>query len=397
MGCINLKSNKIKVVHMVTIANSTGLMKGQLSYLNEAGYEMTVISSPGDSLDKLKETEKVKVKSIKMERGISLFKDIISLIRIILYFIKIKPSVCNAGTPKAGLLGMIAAKITGVPFRVYTIRGLPYEVESGVKRRVLIVTEKIACFCANKIICISPSLKNEVINSNLTSKEKVVVFGKGSSNGLQLEKYSDIGKIKVEANNINKANDFEKYNFIIGYVGRINRSKGIKELVNTFESLQNKDNKIALLIVGRIEEKDSISEDILNKIKNNPNIIYIPPVPDPIPYYYIMDILVFPTHREGFGNVSIEAQAIGTPVITTNATGAVDTVIDNETGFIVPVRDEKALKIKIEEFINKPELVNTMSKMALERVHRDYDSKVIWENIQKLYSNNVKKEYSSSL
>src|SRR5699024_311628 len=159
------------------------------------------------------------------------------------------------------------------------------------------------------------------------------------------------------------------YEFIIGYVGRINNFKGVKELVNAFEKLQINYKNITLLIIGPTEEKDPVSSEIIEKIKNNPDIKNMGPIDNPIPYYYVMDVLAFPTYREGFGNVSIEAQATGTPVVTTNATGSIDTVIDKETGFIIPVKDETSLEKAIEKLIVSPHLVKEMGEKARERAH----------------------------
>lgn len=374
---------------MVTIARSIGLMKGQLSYLRNAGFDVTVVSSPGEKLKKAEVEEKVSTKAINMERGISPIKDFISLIKIITFFVKEKPKICNAGTPKAGFLGMIAAWITRVPFKIYTIRGLPFEGATGLKRKILILTEKIACACADKVICISPSVKNVAIKYNLTSENKTVVFGHGSSNGLQFERFEKTPSIENEIKNIKTKYNLSKYRFIVGYVGRINNFKGVKELVLAFENLQKKYKDIGLLIVGNREKKDAISNEISQKISNNLDIIEIGWIENPVPYYYLIDILAFPTYREGFGNVSIEAQATGTPVVTTNATGSVDTVIDGETGFIVNVKDVKGLEKAIERFIKNPSLINEMGEKAKKHVREKFDSKIIWEGLVSLYKSGL--------
>src|SRR5690554_410531 len=380
---------KYKVVHMVTVAESVGLMKGQLGYLKNAGFDVIVISSPGERLYRAGWEENVNIKAIKMERTISPFKDLISLFKILGFFAELKPQICNAGTPKAGLLGMIAAWFTRVPFRIYTIRGLAFEGESGFKRKLLMFTEKVACACAHKVICISPSIEKVALNLKLTTKDEAIVFGEGSSNGLQLEKYEYNEIIDRKVKEIKNKYCLEAYGFIVGYVGRINNSKGIKELIEAFEILQKEYPNIALLLVGRKEKKDPIDEKVEEKIANNPNIFEIGHVSDPIPYYYVMDILAFPTYREGFGNVSIEAQATGTPVVTTNVTGAVDTIINNETGILVAVKDVTGLKNAIEKFIKNPKLIREMGKKGKERAFEKFDSRIIWESLERLYTENI--------
>src|SRR5690625_2965848 len=234
---------------MITTPRSIKLMEGQLSYLDKSGYNVTVVSSPGLKLNEAVEKEGVNIKAIEMERDISLLKDFVSLVKITLYFLKLKPDICNAGTPKAGLLGMIGAWLTRVPNKIYTIRGLPFETSKGFKKKILILKEKIACFFADKVICISPSLKKKVIELNITNKEKIHVFGKGSSNGLQLDKFQNSIELRKKVKEIKTEYNFDEYNFIFGYVGRINSSKGINELVIAFESLQERYKKIALLLI----------------------------------------------------------------------------------------------------------------------------------------------------
>lgn len=384
------KNKKPEVVHMVTSANSVGLMKGQLSYLIKSGFNVTVITSPGSSLYEAKTKEKINVKAIEMERTISPLKDFIALIKIIIYFLRVRPDICNSGTPKAGLLGMIAAWISRVPVKVYTVRGLPLEGASGFKKKILTLTERIACFCADKVICISPSIEKKIIDLKISTNDKTIVFGAGSSNGLQIEDYRLTKETEIEIKEIQKKNNLNRYDFIIGYVGRINNFKGVEELVDVFENLQKQYKKIALLLVGKKEEKDSISDEINEKIINNPHIIEIGRVDNPVPYYYIMDILAFPTHREGFGNVSIEAQATGTPVITTNATGAIDTVVDGVTGYIIDVGDTQALQKAILKLMKNPNLIETLGENGKKRVEKEFDSRIIWNGLEKLYRSELK-------
>lgn len=372
---------------MVTSSGSVNLMKGQLNYLVKAGYDVTVVTSPGAGLYEAIRRENVKLKEIKMERTIHPLKDFFALIKIIFFFLKVKPDICNAGTPKAGLLGMIAAKITRVPFKVYTVRGMPLESTRGIKRRILMKTEKIACMCADKVVCISPSLREALIKYKITYYEKTVLFGKGSSNGLQLSNYKFTNEMAEKINEIRTQHKLNKYNFIVGSVGRINKDKGIKEAILAFENLQKKCDNVCLILVGVKEKNNAISNEINDRIVNNPDIIEVGKVKNPIPYYYLMDVLIFPTYREGFGNVSIEAQATGTPVITTNVTGAKDTIIPNETGYLIDVRSVASLENAITEFIENPDLSERLGGKGKEWVSQNFNSELIWNNLNELYKN----------
>src|SRR5699024_4466135 len=172
---------------MVTSANSVGLMKGQLSYLIKSGFNVTVITSPGSSLYEAKTKEKINVKAIEMERTISPLKDFIALIKIIIYFLRVRPDICNSGTPKAGLLGMIAAWISRVPVKVYTVRGLPLEGASGFKKKILTVVQRISCWSDEKVNGISPSIEKKIIDLKICINDKAIVLGDRSSNDLEIE------------------------------------------------------------------------------------------------------------------------------------------------------------------------------------------------------------------
>jgi len=378
-----------KIIHMVTVSNSIGLMKGQLNYLKKQGYEVIVVSSPGERLENIFNDEGVRGKSIPMSRTISPFNDLISLLRIITFFIQEKPDIVNAGTPKAGLLGMIAAWLIRTPFKVYTNRGLPFERSRGIKRKILKFTEKIACYCADKVICISPSVEKVLLKNNLTDKDKTVVFGLGSSNGLELSKYEHTDEIESTVKKIKKKYKLED-KFVIGNVGRINNFKGIIELVAAFENIQKNHKNIKLLLVGRMEEKDPIDPSTKYKILNNPDIIYVGYQHNPVPFYFAMDIFVFPTYMEGFGNTSIEAQATGIPVIATNATGVVDTIVDGKTGLLVNVKDVKSLACAIEKMLNNPLMIKNMGRIGKERVFNNFSNLYIWEHINELYKTSFK-------
>src|SRR5699024_5141910 len=324
-------------------------------------------------------------KAIPMARNINPIKDLVSLSKLILYFQKEKPNLINAGTPKAGLLGILASFITNVPQRIYTLRGLRLETETGLIRKVLWLAEKIACTFATEVICVAPSLLSEARKLNLIKSNKGIVLGNGSSNGIQLSKYPDRQIIEKEITKLSHSLGLEENTFIMGFVGRLTKDKGIEELISSFKSLQEKYSDIKLLILGRIENQAGVSMDLEHELISNSGILYLGFVEKPELYYYLMDVLIFPTYREGFGNVSIQAQAAGTTVIVSDVTGAKDTIINNETGFLVPVKSVKALVESVEKLKSNPELRQILSDNAKEFVRQNFDSKIVWEEINKLY------------
>lgn len=369
---------RIRVLHAVTVSKSLKLIKGQLSYLKNLGYEVSVISSPGKEIDTFAEIEKVNIKQIKMVREISPLSDIISLIKIIRFLLKYRPHIVNTGTPKVGLLLSVAAWLTRVPIRIYTVRGLKLETASGYTRKILLFTERIACLCSHRIIAVSESLRKRMIELKLAPKEKIVVLGSGSSNGIQVSRAQELSKMNVDIN-------VEADSFRIGFVGRITKDKGIIELLQAFRNLRKKYHNIKLIILGDFETGDPIPDSERRYIETDPNILFLGFQQNPFPYYKFMDIFVLPSHREGFANVCLEAALMGLPIITTNATGAIDTVIDGKTGLIYEVGNVKQLEEKIEFLIRNPEIRKKMGIEGKKWVTKEFSSERIWNGLDNLY------------
>lgn len=373
---------KRKVFQIITVSKSVNLLRGQIEYLRVNDINMHLISSEGKELEQYPNDI---IHKIEMNREISVLKDIKSLLKLINLFIKERPYIVNAGTPKAGLLGMIASYITRRPHRVYTVRGLRLETVSGIKYKILFLMEKIAMLCATDIIAISESLKTRIVELKLNNNKEIIVFGNGSSNGLNLNEFKrDNNKLD------NKIADKIRGQFIVGYVGRIVKDKGIEDLIKAFKLLEKKYSSVKLLVIGSVEKLNSINNSDLEYIMNSENVIYIEHVKEPVKYYNNMDVFVFPTYREGFGNVSIEAQSVGVPVITYNVTGAKDTVLNNETGFIVKPGDYIEIANKLELLLNDQILKGNLGVNSQRWVKENFSNELIWKDMLRFYNNKLK-------
>lgn len=286
---------------------------------------------------------------------------------------KLRPTLTNFGTPKAGLLGNIAACLTGVPCRVYTLRGLRLETGRGWKRRLLTLTERIACKCAHRVICVSASLRDRVIELGLASADKVIVLGSGSGNGIQAERFALSVANLSRAETIRAKLKLPTHVPVVGFVGRFTRDKGIPDLMLAFAEVRLEIPELHLLLVGDFEDGDPVPQQVRDQIEQDPHIVSPGFVPDTSPYYHLMDLLVLPTYREGFPGVPLEAQASGKPVVTTNATGAIDSVQDGVTGLIVPVGDSKALAGAIRRLLQNQQLRESMGRAGQEWVAREFN------------------------
>lgn len=348
----NKVEKKRKLILGVTVGGSSRLLDGQASYFKELGYEVYLISQNHFKEPIFCQKEGIKHLPVKIVPDIHPIIDVLSLIQIIKHFRAIQPDIVNVGTPKMGLLGMMAAKFLGVKTRIYTCRGLRFETEKGVKRWILEQMEKYTVSLAHHVIYVSPSLKQAALQYGVAQPSKAIVIGEGSSNGV------DISAFKSDAIDAEKREALiSKYQLenktVIGFVGRITEHKGAYELVASFEKIYENNNDVRLILMGHIKCDPAFEV----RFQSHPGIIHIP-FQDDVPLYMsLFDIFVLPSWREGFPNVPIQAAAMGIPVIVSNATGCIDSVKDGVNGTIFRVKNSLALYEAIIKYINQPELI----------------------------------------
>jgi glycosyltransferase involved in cell wall biosynthesis len=266
-----------------------------------------------------------------MRREMAPVSDLWSLMRLCWLLYRLKPEITEFSTPKAGLLGSVAAMLCGVPSRVYLLRGLKLETSTGVKRRILLAAERLASACSHAVLCNSESLRNQALALRVAPASKLRLLGSGSSNGVDVEHFSPgPGILRARLCLPSDAP-------VVGFVGRLTRDKGLPELVEAFDAIMAAKPLAHLLLVGWFDAaEDALDRDLRVRIKNHPRIHMTGYVADTAPYYRVMDVMVLPTWREGFPNVVLEAAASGIPVVTTLCTGSRDTVVPEVTGLLIP-------------------------------------------------------------
>lgn len=356
------------------------ILKGQLKMLSEH-YEIVVVSSPSESLNIVSKREGVRTCAVPIQRRISVFKDIVSLVRLIRLFAKEKPDMVHSVTPKAGLLSMFAAWVTGVPVRMHTFTGLVFPTSTGLMQKLLIMTDRITCACATNINPEGYGVKRDLERFNITSKP-LRVFANGNVNGIDLNFYQRTDEVMSKAEKYT-----EKGCFTFCFVGRLVRDKGINELIHAFDRLYKKYSFVRLILVGLFEEFDPLDENVRNIIKNHNGIKYVGQQSDVRPFYAASQALVFPSYREGFPNVVIEAGAMGLPSIVTDINGCNEIIIPNKNGVIIPSRNEDALYDAMETFANDKSLVNNMADAAREMIASRFDRKIVWDALLEEYRN----------
>lgn len=329
-----------KIIRSTTIPRSLeDFCKGILKELSQE-YEVLALSSSGPEMQIIREREGVRTIEVPMERHISPFKDIVSLFKLIRVFRKEKPDMVHSMTPKAGLLCMMAGKLTGVPVRIHTFTGLVFPTSTGLKRRILMATDWLTCACATHIIPEGEGVKADLLNNGIT-KKPIKVLGYGNVKGCDMDYFSRRDEVVSAAEQIK---DNSKFTYL--FIGRVVKDKGINELIAAFKKLYSSHPNIRLVLVGPYEDDmDPISEESREAIDTNVDIIAVGKKTgvDLLAYYAASDCFVFPSYREGFPNTVIEAGAMGLPSIVTDINGAREIIINGENGVIVPSKDAEAL------------------------------------------------------
>ena len=363
-----------KILRASTVQQSlNSFCKGVLKDLSN-DYEVVAVSSPGEALDEVGRREGVRTVAVPMQRHISLTSDLNSLWKMWCVMKKERPDLVHSMTPKAGLICMLAAWLARVPLRVHTFTGLVWPTATGLKRRILMATDWLTCACATHIIPEGEGVKNDLLNHHITRKP-IKVLGYGNVRGIDLNHYNPEAFSK---------NPDKGFTFV--FVGRVVRDKGIYELVDAFDKLHMVHKDIRLIIVGEREDGlDPVSPLTIERINRGDGIEAVGKQSDVRPFYAEADALVFPSYREGFPNVVIEAGAMGLPSIVTDINGSREIIIDGKNGVIIPPRDKDALYQAMKCFVENPDLVRAMAAETRPLVASRYEQNFVRKCLYDFY------------
>ena len=387
----DINHSKPVIVYMTTVPVSLyTFCRGQFEFMTKHGFKVIVVSSNEKELSLLAERDQVQAFALDMKRGISLLADVRSLLELCVLFFRLRPTIVNASTAKAGMLGILAAWLTRVPVKVYTLRGLMAEISDGFLGGVFKSIESLTCSLSDLILSNSRSIVDFMVGNNLCDPEKIKVIGFGSSNGVNAETtFNPKAEGLSERTQLKAEVGIPADALVLGFVGRLAKDKGVIELRTAWKLIKTvmADRDIYLLIVGEKDLRDSVPAEVLSDLIADERVISVAwvKVEEMTSYYSAMDLLVLPTYREGFPNVVLEAAAMKLPVVATRVTGCVDAVIDGVTGMLVPPRDPKALANAIIRYLNDPELRKKHGKAGRERVLKDFRPEVIWEALYEEY------------
>ena len=361
------------------------LMRGQLEFLVSRGFDVAVVASPGPELDEVAAREDVPVFGVPMTREISPLRDLASLFGIVRAIRGFRPAIVSAGAPKGGLLGMLAARLAGTQARVYVLHGLRLETATGVRRRVLAAAERAAAACACTVVCVSESLRARAVGLGVVHEAKATVLGPGSFNGVDVGRFRPGRRQTPEVSRLRVSLALPEGSPVVGFVGRLTRDKGIEDLLTALEVVRERVPNARGLLVGGFEEGDSLPERVRSRLRADPRVIMTGFVADAAPYYSLMDVLAFPSYREGFGNAPMEAAASGVAVAGYAATGTVDSVRDGVTGTLVPVGDSRRLGEAIRSYLEDRDLRLRHGAAARARAEREFRREIVWEGWERFY------------
>ena len=386
----SLTSRKPKIIRISTVPISLNVFcKGLLQDLSN-DYEVVAVSSPGADLEEVEVREKVRTIAVPMRRHISPLHDLVSLWQLFWLFRREKPDMVHSITPKAGLLSMIAGKLAGVPIRLHTFTGLIWPTARGLKRKILVVTDKLLCACATHLNPEGQGVAHD-LQAHITHKP-LTVLGHGNVRGIDFDYYTSTPDIERAAHQYRADLGIPSDAFVFLFVGRIVRDKGIVELLEAFKNLtesysQKSDtpSPISLLLVGNEEEHlDPLPPSTQELINTLPNVYRLPHQKDVRPIYATAQALVFPSYREGFPNVVLEAGAFSLPSIVTDINGSREIITNGDNGLVIPPQNIEALTQAMQTLLHTPHL-KSMGEAAYRNVQQHYSQPLVWQHLKDYY------------
>jgi len=368
-----------RLVHATTIPlTAVSFLTGQLSWYRRQGFDVTLVSSPGKDLTEFSRREGIPVRAVPMKRSISPVSDLRSVGLCVQLLREVKPDIVHAHTPKAGLVAMLAARVVRVPIRIYHLHGLRFESETGPKRKLLLWAESVACSSATDVLSVSHSVQDVAIRERLCAPSQIRVLHRGSINGLDSSRFCpDRHGLKLRKQTRDEFG-IPPDAHVLGFVGRLVRDKGIRELASAWKQLRVDFPRLHLLLVGAFESGGSLP-DVVKRALQSDDRVHMPGWKwETERYYAAMDLLTLPSYREGMAYSLLEGASMGLPIVTTQVTGCLDAIVNGQTGTAVPHADAPALVTAIQRYLRDPELRRQHGAAGRVRILRDFRPHDVW-------------------
>jgi len=352
------------------------LLRGQLRYLTDQGFDVAVVAGDDDGMTDVAAREGVATHVVPMAREIAPRADVRSLAGLTHLLRRLQPDLVNASTPKAGLLGTVAARLAGVRKRVYTVRGLRLETLTGRRRALMTMTERVAAQAATDVVSVSGSLRAAFSAATRFPEHRIDVLGHGSSNGVDLTRFGPLAA--EDRRRARRELGYEDGDFVVGFVGRLTADKGIETLLNAFSRLATGMPRARLLLIGGLEDGDPVSAAAQRRLVDDPAVTWLGARGDPEAFYPLFDVHAFPSRREGFPNAPLEAAACEVPTLGLRVTGTVDAVVHGETGLLSDAGDRDGFFEHLREYATNPDRRRAHGARARQRAVADFSNRDVW-------------------
>ena len=372
-------------MHVLTIPLSLRFLRGQLNFFRLQGFEIHVVCAPGSELEGFSASEGVQVHELPLSRKISPLADLKNVLQLAHLLRQLRPEIVHGHTPKGGLLACIAGVVADVPVRFYHLRGLPLETATGPRKWLLYLTERITCATATEVLAVSHSLHRSVAARRLCSPGKLRVLGAGSGNGVDSELFAPHTIPSGDSEQLRSHLGIPKESRVIGFVGRLVRDKGLELLLDAWDAIRLGAPDVRLLLVGSEDGTDALRSDCVLRIARDPRIHHVPFTESIRSFYCLMDVLAFPSYREGFPNVVLEAAAMGIPAVAQRVTGSIDAVVDGRTGTLVDTGDLPAFTEALSRYLEDPARRRRHGIAARLRAVEQYSPHRIWSELLDRY------------
>lgn len=374
-----------KILLGISSSYCAPFLKGQVNFLVKQGYDVVIISGPGEEISALAKQEAAKLITIPFTTRISPWQDLKHLCKVIAIVKSEQPDIINAGNPKSGFLIMLAAWWLRRKNRFFTMHGLLSDTKTGLKKYIIRLTEKLSCRLSHRVIVVGHALRQHAVETGIVANNHCVVLENGSCNGV------DVGVFSRNEPAINKAAALSAqfkitpHNYILGFVGRLSKDKGIDLLMDAFNRLKLNHPELRLLIVGPLINEHMLTEEVLYQLYNDDNIFYTGKLQEVLPAYILMNVLVLPSLREGLANVILEASATEVPVVASDIPGCRDALIHLHTGELFDKGNVESLTATLEKMIQLPDTARQYGKNGRQFVATQFSNQKIWEAYLALY------------
>jgi len=371
-------------------------IRGQMKYMSAHGFDVTMISSPGPELQEVIAAEQCPHIAVNITRKITPLADIRTIYALYRVFKKQKPHIIHSENLKANLLGMIAGYLAKVPVRIQTMAGLVSPNVPGIKGKLIRMAEMTSFRFATAVWPNSNSSLQYMLQTKMLPAKKASVIGAGSSNGVDLVKYNRTAIHVERLEAIKRSVRYSPGERILLFAGRMVKDKGVQELVSAFVRLQQQLPFLKLVLLGPWEDElDPVNETTREMINNNDAIIHIPWT-DEVEYYFALaELFVFPSHREGFPNVLMQAGAMQVPVVCSSIVGNIDIVEDGVSGLLHEVKQEQSLYEAMLFALNNREKMQAMAGALYQKMVNNYDRNILYGQYRDAYKTLIAEKQNS--